>query len=102
MGRLQKTIGHHSTNMDDRMSENIQFIRVKHKLHSLNYGELAIRSDSRREKYSRGKNPKSHLTGKLSVATTIPYCNDLSEIYRKKMKRRLQIYKVTRKEKNTS
>ena len=50
MVRLQKSIRHHPTNMDNRMFENVSNLWGSRKLHQETYGKLNNRSSNEKEK----------------------------------------------------
>ena len=67
--------------MDNRVSENKQNIRQKHKLHYEYHGKLESGINSGKSNPSRNKILKRHLSGRLILPITIRYSNDASKLH---------------------
>ena len=73
MDRLQKCRQFGPTGLDNRMSENVQNIRRRHKLHHGRHEKHENRINCRRENPSGEENSETHFHGRCALATTI--CN---------------------------
>ena len=79
------------------LSQNVQDIRQSHKVYRENMGKLESRIESRRKKFSWGKNPERNIPGWCSVII-ICYSNDATQSHTQEMRGRIQNYKISRKD----
>ena len=98
MDRLQNGLSYGPTNLDNRMSKNIQNIKQGHKLHYKSHEKLESGIDSRRTNSRKGKNPKRNLQENsllllLFVKARIPF----NYILRKSQDKPSYVYDVSQK-----
>ena len=75
------------------MSENVQNVRVSRKLHHKSQGKLESWTSTEKNPCEFGKNSKMPLPERFNIATKFRFCKDTTELYTKKILKKLQMYK---------
>ena len=76
---LQKSIWYGLTKLDNRLSQNVHYIWLSHKVYPEYQGKLEQETDSRTENLSWGENPERDLPGRCTITITICNSKDASE-----------------------
>ena len=69
--RLLKSIWYDPAMLDNRLSQNVQDIRLSHKVYGKYHRKLESRTDCRRKKLNWGENPDRDLLGKYAITISI-------------------------------
>ena len=90
---LQKDLWYCPTKVYHRLSQNVQDIRLSHKM----YREKNEKQESRKKKLSCDENIGRKLPGRCAIIITIWDSDDTNHSHTKEIHRRLQISKISRK-----
>ena len=80
---LQEGIWYAPTKLDITLSQNVQNITWRHKLHRTDHEHLESGADSRRKKHTWNKDPKRHLPRRCTIIIFIIAMMPLNRIFRK-------------------
>ena len=78
---LQNGILYGPAKLDDRLYQNVQDTRRRHKVYRENHEKLASGIDSQRKKFSWGKNPERYIPWVCIITITVYNSDDATQLH---------------------